>query len=118
MKLTIEHVIDLVDQLPKDNLYDYVSGGKNKAKLVGVNRSEQKIEIVRVNSDSSEKSANMSKDILEKLCSKVNSNQPFKIDSVLDGSGNTRSTFEAIFAHTTEFYACKVGNPYFRNTII
>lgn len=24
MKLTIEHVIDLVDQLPKNNLYDLV----------------------------------------------------------------------------------------------
>lgn len=110
MKLTIEHVIDLVDQLPKNNLYDYVSGGKNKAKLIGVNRDDQKLEIVRVNSDNSESGANMSKDVLEKLCSKVNSNQPFKFDSVLDGSGNTRSTFEAIFAHTTEFYACKVDN--------
>ena len=75
MKLTIEHVIDLVDQLPKNNLYDYVSGGKNKAKLIGVNRDDQKLEIVRVNSDNSESGANMSKDVLEKLCSKVNSNQ-------------------------------------------
>ena len=40
MKLTIEHVIDLVDQLPKNNLYDYVSG-KNKAKLIGVNREKK-----------------------------------------------------------------------------
>ena len=46
MKLTIEHVIDLVDQLPKNNLYDYVSGGKNKAKLIGVNRDDQKLEIL------------------------------------------------------------------------
>ena len=63
MKLTIEHVIDLVDQLPKNNLYDYVSGGKNKAKakLIGVNRDEQKLEIIRVNSDNLETSANMSK---------------------------------------------------------
>lgn len=61
MKLTIEHVIDLVDQLPKNNLYDYVSGGKNKAKLVGVNKSEQNLEIVRVNSDNTETKANMTK---------------------------------------------------------
>ena len=33
----------------------------------------------------------------------------FKFDSVLDGGGNARSTYEAIFAHTTEFYVCKVG---------
>lgn len=109
MKLTIEHIIDLVDQLTKSKTYDYVSGGDNKAKLIGVNKSEQCIEIARVNADGSEKTSNMTKETLQKLCSKVTSNKPFKFDSVLDGGGNARSTFEAIFAHTTEFYACKVG---------
>ena len=37
-------------------------------------------------------------------------NKPFKFDNVLNGSGNVRSTMEAIFAHTTEFYACKIDN--------
>ena len=109
MKLTIERIIDLVDQLTKDKLYDYVSGGDNKAKLIGVNKSEQYVEIARVNADGTEKTSNMTKETLLKLCSKVVSNKPFKFDSVLDGGGNARSTFEAIFAHTTEFYACKVG---------
>ena len=54
MKLTIEHIIDLVDQLTKGKTYDYVSGGDNKAKLIGVNKSEQCIEIARVNADGSE----------------------------------------------------------------
>lgn len=45
MKLTIEHVIDLVDQLTKGKIYDYVSGGDNKAKLIGVNSSEQCLDI-------------------------------------------------------------------------
>ena len=94
MKLTIEHVIDLVDQLPKNNLYDYVSGGKNKAKLVGVNKSEQNLEIVRVNSDNTETKANMTKDTLEKLCFKVNSNQPFKFDSVLDGLSKLYNSYQ------------------------
>ena len=109
MKLTIEHILDLVDHLTKNKLYDYVSGGENKAKLIGVNKSEQYLEIARVNADGSEKTSNMTKDTLLKLCSKVVSNRPFKFDSVLDGGGNARSTFESIFAHTTEFYACKVG---------
>lgn len=109
MKLSIEHIIDLVDQLTKGKTYDYVSGGDNKAKLIGVNRSEQCIEIARVNADGSERTSNMTKETLQKLCSNVTSNKPFKFDSVLDGGGNARSTFEAIFAHTTEFYACKVG---------
>jgi len=109
MKLTIEHIIDLVDELTKNKSYDYVSGGDNKAKLIGVNRDEQYLEIARVNASSLEKTSNMTKETLSKLCSKVVSNKPFKFDSVLDGGGNARSTFEAIFAHTTEFYACKVG---------
>lgn len=109
MKLTIERIIELVDQLTKNKSYDYVSGGDNKAKLIGVNKSEQYLEIARVNADKTEKTSNMTKDTLLKLCSKVVSNKPFKFDSVLDGGGNARSTFEAIFAHTSEFYACKVG---------
>lgn len=109
MKLTIEHIIELVDQLTKNKSYDYVSGGDNKAKLIGVNKNEQFLEIARVNADKSEKTSNMTRETLQKLCSKVVSNKPFKFDSVLDGGGNARSTFEAIFAHTTEFYACKVG---------
>ena len=51
----------------------------------------------------------LTKETLQKLCSKVTANKPFKFDSVLDGGGNARSTYEAIFAHTTEFYVCKVG---------
>lgn len=109
MKLTIEHVIDLVDQLPKGKIYDYVSGGDNKAKLIGVNSSEQCLDIARVSADGFEQITNMTKETLQKLCSKVTANRPFKFDSVLDGGGNARSTYEAIFAHTTEFYVCKVG---------
>ena len=109
MKLTIEHVLDLVDQLTKNKTYDYVSGGDNKAKLIGVSKIEQFIEIARVNADGTEKTSNMTKETLQKLCSKVSANKSFKFDSVLDGGGNARSTFEAIFAHTTEFYKCKVG---------
>lgn len=109
MKLTIEHVIDLVDQLTKGKIYDYVSGGDNKAKLIGVNSSEQCLDIARVSADGFEQITNMTKETLQKLCSKVTANRPFKFDSVLDGGGNARSTYEAIFAHTTEFYVCKVG---------
>ena len=109
MKLTIEHVIDLVDQLTKGKIYDYVSGGDNKAKLIGVNSSEQCLDIARVSADGFEQITKMTKETLQKLCSKVTANKPFKFDSVLDGGGNARSTYEAIFAHTTEFYVCKVG---------
>lgn len=65
MKLTIEHVIDLVDQLTKGKIYDYVSGGDNKAKLIGVNSSEQCLDIARVSADGFEQITNMTKETLQ-----------------------------------------------------
>ena len=51
----------------------------------------------------------MTADILNTLVANIKENIPFKFDNVLNGSGNVRSTMEAIFAHTTEFYSCKIG---------
>ena len=51
----------------------------------------------------------MTTDILNTLANSIKENKPFKFDNVLNGSGNVRSTMEAIFAHTSEFYSCKIG---------
>ena len=32
MKMTIDHILDLIEQLPKNEEFDYVSGGESKAK--------------------------------------------------------------------------------------
>lgn len=109
MKLTIEHILDLVDTLDKNVKYDYVSGGESKAKLIAVDKVNQKVELSRVNADGSEKSASMTTDILSTLSSSIFENIPFKFDNVLNGSGNVRSTMEALFAHTSEFYSCKIN---------
>lgn len=109
MKLTIDHILDLIEQLPKRVEFDYVSGGESKAKLITVDRDNIKVDIVRVNADGSEKSASMTTDILNTLVRSIKENRPFKFDNVLNGSGNVRSTMEAIFAHTSEFYSCKIG---------
>ena len=109
MNLTIEHILDLIEQLPTNVKFDYVSGGDSKAKLVSVDRDNAKVDIVRVNADGSEKNASMTTDILNTLVLNIRENKPFKFDNVLNGSGNVRSTMEAIFAHTTEFYFCKIG---------
>lgn len=108
MKLTIEHIFDLIEQLPTNVTFDYVSGGDSKAKLISVDRNSIKIDIVRVNADGSEKNASMTTDILNTLVLNIRENKPFKFDNILNGSGNVRSTMEAIFAHTSEFYSCKI----------
>ena len=109
MILTIEHILNLVDALPTNVNFDYVSGGKSKAKLISVDKERFRVDIVRVNADGTEKNASMTTDILNTLVAHIRENEPFKFDNVLNGSGNVRSTMEAIFAHTTEFYFCKIG---------
>ena len=108
MKLTIEHILDLIEELPKGVEFDYVSGGTSKAKLITVDRDNKKVDIVRVKADESENNASMTTDTLNTLVRSIKENRPFKFDNVLNGSGNTRSTMEAIFAHTSEFYFCKI----------
>ncbi len=110
MNLTIEHILDLIEKLPANKSFDYVSGGETKAKLVSVDRDNVRVDIARLNADGTEKNASMTTDILNTLSRSIKENMPFKFDNVLNGSGNVRSTMEAIFAHTTEFYACKIDN--------
>lgn len=109
MILTTTHILDLIEKLPINVAFDYVSGGDSKAKLVSIDRENVKVDIVRVNADGSEKNASMTTDILNTLVNSIKENKPFKFDNVLNGSGNVRSTMEAIFAHTSEFYSCKIG---------
>ena len=108
MKLTIEHILNLIEELPLNTNFNYVSGGDSKAKLIYVDKENSKVEIARVNADGSEKNASMTTDILNSLVANIKENIPFKFDNVLNGSGNVRSTIEAIFAHTKEFYSCKI----------
>lgn len=108
MKLTIEHILNLIEELPLNTNFNYVSGGDSKAKLIYVDKENSKVEIARVNADGSEKNASMTTDILNSLVANIKENIPFKFDNVLNGSGNVRSTMEAIFAHTKEFYSCKI----------
>ena len=108
MILTTAHILDLIEELPTNVAFDYVSGGGSKAKLVSIDRENVKVDIVRINADGSEKNASMTTDILNTLAASIKENTPFKFDNVLNGSGNVRSTMEAIFAHTKEFYSCKI----------
>ena len=110
MFLTVEHILDLIAQLPVNTNYEYVSGGDSKAKIISIDRENVKVEIARVNANGTEKNASMTTDILNTLAASIKENKPFKFDNVLNGSGNVRSTMEALFAHTSEFYYCKINN--------
>lgn len=105
MALTLEHLLDLVDELPKGVNLDYVKAGINKIQLNNVDHVEKYISATKVDTEKgSTKSANITTDNLRIFVNKVIENKPLHIESVWNGSGSARSAWEGLFAHTSEFY--------------
>lgn len=110
MRLTIEHLLDLIDELPKGQEFDYVKPGKNRAKLVSVNRNANRVEMARIVIETRvETSSFLNEDNLQTIVDSVVENKPFSIDKIFNNGGNTRSVWESIIANTSEFYKCMVG---------
>ncbi len=105
MKLTLEHFLELLDELPKEQNFDYVNGGSNKICLIDVDKDKKTVNALKVNVETGdEKSANISTERLDSFVNKVVENVPLHIESVWNGSGSGRSAWEGLFAHTSEFY--------------
>ena len=110
MTLSIEHLLDLIDELPKGQEFDYVKPGKNKAKLVSVDRTTNRVDMARVVVETKkETSSTLNEENLKTIVNSVVENKPFSIDKIFNNGGNTRSVWEAILANTSEFYKCMVG---------
>ena len=110
MELTKEHLLDLIDELPKEKVFEYVKPGKNKAILVSVNKIKMRVEMARVVLETQKKTISfLNDDNLQTIIDSVIENKPFSIDKIFNNGGNTRSVWEAIIANTSEFYKCMVG---------
>lgn len=111
MTLTLEHFLDLIDELPKYREYDYVKGGVYKIRLEGVDHNNKNVAATKVDtSNNSVKTANITTENLSTFVKKVFENKPLHIESVWNGSGSSRSAWEGLFAHTSEFYTYFSGN--------
>ena len=108
MKLTVDYLLDILDEVAKNTEFDYVKPGASKVKLLSVNKSKESISLQRVTGRETE-NAKISRETLSILANSITENEPFSIESVLKGSGNKRSVYEAILARTSEFYKCTVG---------
>ena len=108
MKLTVDYLLDILDEVAKYTEFDYVKPGASKVKLLSVNKSMESVSLQRVTGRETE-NAKISRETLSILANSVTENEPFSIESVLKGSGNKRSAYEAILARTSEFYKCTVG---------
>lgn len=110
MRLTIDHLLDLIDELPKGSEFEYVKPGKNNAKLISIDRTNKRIEMSRVVIETgAETSSFLNEDNLQTIVNAVTENKPFSIDKIFNNGGNTRSVWESIIANTSEFYKCMVG---------
>ena len=54
MKLTVSHILELIDELPKGIPFEYVKPGKNKAMLLNVDKEKCRVEMARVSSATNE----------------------------------------------------------------
>lgn len=108
MKLTVDYLLDILDEVAKNTEFDYVKPGASKVKLLSVNKSMESVSLQRVTGRETE-NAKISRETLSILANSITENEPFSIESVLKGSGNKRSVYEAILARTSEFYKCTVG---------
>ena len=95
MKLSVDYLLDLLDEVTKNEEFDYVKPGTSKVKLLSVNKSAKTASLQRITGDELE-NANISKETLSILANSISENIPFSIESVLKGSGNKRSVYEAI----------------------
>lgn len=109
MKLTVAHLLELIDELPKGIPFEYVKPGKNKAMLLNVDKEKCRVEMARVTSETNEHSpCFFTEDNLQTIADSVFENKPFVIDKIFNNGGNTRSVWESILANTSEFYKCMV----------
>lgn len=110
MKITVKHILGLLDSLEKGVVYDYVSRTSSKVILDSVDFSAQEVIARKVTSDNPEgKRTKFTTRLFEILEKGVVENKPFSIDVIFNNSGSNRSALEALLVRTTEFYSCMVG---------
>ena len=111
MKLTTQHILELLDSLEKGVVYDYVHSKTSKVALLSVDFKEKTASVKKITkNDPSGKEAKFTTRMFEILENGVVENRPFSIDVIFNNSGSNRSALEALLARTAEFYACKVGS--------
>ncbi|MFZ1497163.1 MAG: hypothetical protein WAS72_08910, partial [Saprospiraceae bacterium] len=114
-KLSASNLVAFINQLDKYQVYNYVSPKtKGVIKIEGVDLPEGPIRIKRWNPSAGETEAqqkieSISSELIWRVANAFNPNQPINIDRILGASYNTRSVFEALVAHTPEFYFCYPG---------
>lgn len=115
MKLTASNIVNAIDSLNKDRMYNYIySGTKDVIKIHSIQKPEGPIRIKRWNpykgeTETTSKTDPISSEMIWRIANAFAPDRPINFDRVLGGSYNTRSALEALMAHTPEFYFCYPG---------
>jgi len=115
-KLTAANLVAFVNQLDKNAIFNYLNP-KNKGliKIVDVELPEGPIKISRWNPGKDQalsgkiKIESISSELIWRIANALYPGQPVNFDRILGGSYNTRSVFEALLAHTSQFHYCYPG---------
>ncbi len=109
MRITIEHLVELVNKLDKELTYSYIiDSNPNKIKFVNSDSITGPLRFLRIKNNETDH-ITVTTENLNRLINGINENMPFNIDSIINASGSWRSLFEAILANTSEFYHCKIN---------
>lgn len=117
MRLTAADLVRAINNLPRDQRYNYVSS-RNAGKIVihRVVEPEGPIEFKRYNPTKDETSTlesakveSISSQMIWRMANAVTEGRPINVERVFGASYNTRSVLEALLAHTPEFYHCNPG---------
>lgn len=104
-----------IAQLPRNRQFNYINPAtRTKIIIESVEAPEGPIRIKRFNPVNGETplgatSQTISREMIWRIANSVRANAPVNFDRVLGASYNTRSAFEALLAHTPQFYWCKPG---------
>lgn len=110
MKLTTQHILELLDSLEKGVVYDYVSSKTSKVALKTVDYENKTAFATKITKNNPEgQDTKFSSRMFEILESGVEERKPFSIDVIFNNSGSARSALEALLIRTSEFYTCMVG---------
>jgi type II restriction enzyme len=114
MKLTASNLVKAIQNLPKDQWFEYISGAtQTKVKVTHITQPEGPISIERYSPAkggiTNATKAQISVPMIWRIANAFQPNVPINFDRVLGASYNTRSALETLLAHTPEFYWCVPG---------
>lgn len=115
MIITASNIVTEIANLNRHTQYNYVSPTtRTRVMISRIELPEGPIYIKRFNPANGETAAtaqeeSISQKMICRIARAFRPNRPINFDRILGGSYNTRSAFEALLAHTPQFYWCYPG---------